>query len=138
MNEGMVAKEGIMKIISRMLAMSLLFFIVVLPAFSQDEVIEINNQELGIHTRPLVQFPHMIHEEVIECSECHHEYDDSGANIGGDGGSCTECHTKKAGSNPVPLMEAYHLQCKQCHAKTVAKEKKSIPQMCGQCHVKKK
>ena len=122
----------------KIIAMFLFSITMVYPVFAQDEIIEINNQELGIHTRPLVQFPHMTHEEIIECSECHHEYDDKGENIGGDGGSCTECHTKTAGTNPVPLMEAYHLQCKKCHAKAAADEKKSLPQMCGQCHVNKR
>lgn len=122
----------------RYMAILFLFFIMVLPASSQDEVIEINNQELGEHKRPLVQFPHLIHEEIIECSECHHDYNEAGENVGGDGGSCTECHTKTAGENPVPLMEAYHIQCKTCHAKIAAEEKESLPQMCGQCHIRKK
>lgn len=119
-------------------AMLLFFGIMTCPVYSQEEMIEINSKELGKHTRPVVAFPHVTHEDQIECSECHHEYDESGENIGGDGGYCSDCHTKKAESNPVPLTDAFHLQCKRCHAKEIESNKnKSIPQMCGQCHVKK-
>ncbi len=131
-------KEGMMKYIMCMWIVLLMVGTTVFPAYSQDEIIEINSEALGSHTRPVVQFPHMNHEEQIECSECHHEYDESGENIGGEGGYCSDCHTRNAGSNPVPLMEAFHLQCKQCHAKEIASsENKDMPQMCGQCHVKK-
>ncbi len=119
------------------LSIVLAIFMTVNPAFSQDEFIEINNDELGIHTRPIVVFPHEKHEEGLDCMDCHHEYDESGENIGGDGGSCSDCHTQNPGANPVPLMEAFHLQCKQCHAKEISSsENKNMPQMCGQCHVK--
>jgi len=113
-----------------------LFLIMVHPVFSQDEFIEIDSDEFKEHTRSLVVFPHMVHEDCVECWDCHHDYDESGENIGTDGGYCSDCHTKKAGENPVPLMEAFHIQCKQCHAKETSKnENKNIPQMCGQCHV---
>ncbi|NOY70020.1 MAG: cytochrome c3 family protein [Deltaproteobacteria bacterium] len=109
------------------------------PAYSQDDVIVINSKALGNHTRPLVRFPHLKHEDQIDCSECHHEYDKSGENIGGDGEDCSDCHTKNAGSNPIPLMEAFHLECKRCHAKEISSsQNKNMPQMCGQCHVRRK
>ncbi len=109
------------------------------PLFSQDEFIEVNSDEFKEHTRPLVVFPHMVHEDSLYCEDCHHDYDESGENIGGDGGYCSDCHGKNTGDNPIPLMEAFHIQCKQCHAKEIAeRENKNIPQMCGQCHVKKK
>ncbi len=127
-----------MKYISCSLAMLVMLFITTHSVFSQEEVMEIQSKALGKHERPVVKFPHLTHEDLIECSECHHDYDESGENIGGDGGNCSECHTKKAESNPVPLIDAFHLQCKGCHANTAKSEKKKVPQMCGQCHQKKK
>jgi hypothetical protein len=116
-----------------------LMVIIVFPVHSQDELMKIESAEIGAHKRPLVIFPHMIHEEAIECMDCHHEYDASGENIGGEGGSCSDCHTRNSGTNSIPLIEAFHLQCKRCHAKEIStSENKNIPQMCGQCHAKKK
>lgn len=108
------------------------------PGFSQDETIIINSPELGEHKRPLVEFPHLIHEDLYDCMECHHDYDESGVNIGGDGGYCADCHTVKAGDNPVPLLDAVHSQCLGCHAEAiVTSANKNMPQMCGQCHARK-
>ncbi len=109
----------------------------VFAAFSQEETFEIKSEALGRHTRPVVNFPHGLHEEQIDCSQCHHDYDSSGENAGSEGGYCSDCHSKEAKDNPVSLEDAFHLQCKQCHAKKISSaENKNIPQMCGQCHVK--
>lgn len=119
----------------------ILFFLITtsLTAYPQEETMEINSPDFGTHTRPLVMFPHMLHEDQIDCGQCHHDYDASGENIGGDGGRCAECHTQKAGSNPIPLMDAFHLQCKRCHAIEInTSDNKDIPQMCGQCHIRKR
>lgn len=105
-------------------------------ALGQDEIIVLNSSELGRHQRPLVSFKHEMHAEEIECLRCHHEYDDYGVNSGGDGQRCAECHTASAGSNPVPLMRAFHLQCKGCHQK-LSKTGDTKPRMCGQCHSRK-
>jgi len=126
-----------MKLFYYHLAMIFLFFIMSDPIFSQDEFLEINSDEFNVHTRSLVVFPHMVHEESMDCMVCHHDYDEDGENIGGDGGYCSDCHTENAEENPIPLMEAFHIQCKQCHAEEIKENKnKNIPQMCGQCHVK--
>ena len=132
-----------MKVFYCNLIMISALFIIIHPAFSQYEDIElyIYSDDFSKHTRPLVIFSHINHGDCdrIDCTECHHDYDESGENIGGNGGFCLDCHTKNAGDNPIPLMEAFHTQCKQCHAKEIGKSKnKNIPQMCGQCHVKKR
>ncbi|MEN8210155.1 MAG: cytochrome c3 family protein [Thermodesulfobacteriota bacterium] len=133
-----------MKIFYYSLIMISAFFIIIHPTFSQYESIElyIYSDDFNKHTRPLVEFSHMVHDECLDCMDCmacHHDYDESGKNIGGNGGFCSDCHTKNAGDNPIPLMEAFHTLCKQCHAEEIEKhENKNIPQMCGQCHVKKR
>ena len=128
-----------MKILYYNLIIIFAFCIIIPPAFSQYEDIElyIYRENFNQHTRPLVIFSHMMHEECMDCMNCHHKYDESGENIGGDGGCCSDCHTKNVGDNPIPLMEAFHIQCKKCHEKEIKTSKnKNIPQMCGQCHIK--
>ena len=127
-----------MKYIYSTLAMAMMVLVTTLPVFPQEEVLEIQSQALGKHERPVVTFPHLTHEDLIDCSECHHDYDESGENIGGDGGYCADCHSAEVGDNPVPLLDAMHMQCLGCHAKEItASDNKNIPQMCGQCHVRK-
>ncbi|MBF0398263.1 MAG: cytochrome c3 family protein [Desulfobacterales bacterium] len=114
------------------------FFMISSVLFSQEEIINLNNKELGIHKRPIVNFPHALHEKNIKCQRCHHEYDAFGTNIAGeDGRKCSECHKiSKSKSNNVPLKRAFHLQCKTCHIKMKKEGKYNPPVSCGQCHVR--
>ena len=112
-------------------------FLVVSTGFPQEEIIELKHKELAPHQRPLVQFAHGEHGGIIECARCHHDYGEYGVNFGGDDGqACSECHGMNL-ANPVPLVRALHLQCKNCHKELIAKGEKSGPIMCGNCHVKK-
>ncbi len=104
--------------------------------FAQEDEIIMNNSELGIHDRPLVKFPHGVHEEIIDCSRCHHDYDAFMVNTGGDGEKCIKCHSVEPGESHLPLMKAIHLQCKECHQHRTAIGEKSGPVMCGRCHVR--
>ncbi len=110
--------------------------VLVFSAYAQEEVIQISSSELGEHRRPLVTFPHQRHADEIECSRCHHDFDAFGSNNGGDGQSCGECHSLTPGTNPVPLMKAFHLQCKGCHKKAAATCRQNPPRTCGRCHKK--
>lgn len=113
----------------------LAFFVV--PTYAQEEVITLNSDELGAHKRPSVRFAHEKHAEDIGCSACHHDYDVYGTNTSEDDGQrCAECHTDTAQANPVPLMRAFHLQCKGCHQKLVDKDEASGPLLCGKCHIR--
>jgi len=117
--------------------LSIVFILFAAPmTFSQEDVIEIKSSELGIHKRPLVIFPHIKHEQVIECNRCHHDYDAFGNNRGEEGQTCSECHLKSAASNPNHQMKAFHLQCKRCHQNIAKKDGPKNPLMCGQCHVR--
>jgi len=106
-------------------------------AFSQDAVIELNSEILGSHERPLVQFTHEQHANLVECLRCHHNFDQYGNNSSSEGQPCSDCHTKTAGENPVALQEAFHTQCKRCHEQVLARSTASGPVMCGECHIKR-
>ncbi len=106
-------------------------------ANAQEDVIQINSDELGEHQRPIVTFSHQRHADMIECARCHHDYDEFGSNLGGDGRPCSECHGQAQVSNPVALMKAFHLQCKGCHEKSAATGRHDPPRTCGRCHEKR-
>lgn len=111
-------------------------FGVIPAAYSQEEVIYINSAELGEHQRPVVKFLHEKHAEDILCARCHHDYDEFGANTDEDGQACAECHTAVARKNPIPLMKAFHMQCKGCHEKLASAGSYNPPRSCGGCHVR--
>ena len=105
-------------------------------AFPQEEVIVLEHRELAPHQRPPVRFHHENHATVIDCLRCHHEYDQYGNNVGGEGQDCSNCHEQEASAgNAVSLVTAFHIQCKSCHQELLSKGEKTGPLMCGQCHV---
>lgn len=106
-------------------------------AFSQDSVMVLDHKELGQHQRSLVNFNHEKHASGIECLRCHHDYDKHGNNKGGEGQPCSVCHTSTPGKVRVPLEQAFHAQCKACHATLEARGTMNVPLMCGECHVRK-
>ncbi len=111
-------------------------FIIAIPlsGYCQDEVIHMNHRELGIHERPIVKFPHAIHEDKIDCIRCHHNFDEYGANTGSEGEKCTSCHGAK--KNLISPKEAFHLQCINCHRNLMKNGLKYGPIMCAECHKK--
>jgi hypothetical protein len=104
--------------------------------FAQEEEIRMDSGELGRHQRPPVVFPHEKHSEKMECMRCHHNYDEFGSNRGEEGEEqrCAECHTATPAKNPIPLMKAFHLQCKGCHEKMARTDRFNPPRTCGGCH----
>lgn len=123
-----------MKSIKYSLALVLVVFAVSV-GFSQEDTIVINHQEIGPHQRPSVRLTHEKHAAIIECSRCHHDYDEYGVNVGGEEQACSKCHGAN-NSNPIPLVKALHLQCKNCHSDLIVKGKKAGPIMCSQCHIR--
>ena len=106
-------------------------------AFSQDAMIVLDHKELGAHQRPLVRFDHDKHSSSMKCSRCHHDYDKYGNNkVEEDGQACTACHEKKNGKTRIPLEQALHTQCKNCHEDLRAQGAGNAPVMCGECHVR--
>ena len=76
-------------------------------------------------SRPSVLFDHKKHEgRAKDCKECHHA-DDPGKEQ-----RCSACHGEKADGKKLSLKDAFHKQCKDCHAA------KSAPNKCNDCHKK--
>jgi len=105
-----------------------------MPLAAQEDEMLLAPSDAATQTRPPVVFPHAQHTERLECTRCHHDYDANGNNIGGDGQACTDCHTPTARTNPVPLMRAFHVQCRGCHQAALNTDQGTPPVMCGQCH----
>lgn len=109
--------------------------LVVSLAWSQEDMMTLKGEGTTPSQRPAVVFPHEKHAELMECSRCHHDYDAFGGNKGSEGRRCAECHGN-GGTNPVPLQRAYHEQCLSCHERVNARQNRSLPVMCGRCHVR--
>jgi hypothetical protein len=128
-----------MKHLKPVLALMLLMLLAAVPlAWSQDEVMMLNNESLGKHERPLVRFTHEQHAQVVECITCHHDLDEYYNNNGPQEVKCSECHMANPGSgdNPVPLRLAMHTKCKSCHRGMMNRGNKTGPVTCGACHVR--
>jgi hypothetical protein len=90
--------------------------------------------------RPGVEFDHLLHYELYECTDCHHDYVD-GENVWSmEKNYCSDCHTVEGHYEDdvevMGLMEAFHEQCIDCHQEAHAQDQATGPIMCGECHVR--
>jgi len=119
------------------LTISLCCLVMILRAYSQDDMVVIDNAIFENPRRPPAVFRHDEHNElsqIEECNVCHHVYDDNGVLVEGESSEdqrCSDCHHLVASGRKPPLMKAFHTNCKGCH-----KVQKNGPTMCGQCHVR--
>ena len=110
------------------------------------------------HTKGPVNLQHKKHnkEYKIECTECHHVYDDKKDKKkntwkeGDETKKCMDCHNEPTikGEKKLPedkkklnLKLAMHTNCRVCHKKLKKKDKKKykkIPTTCKKCHTKMK
>ena len=110
--------------------------VVVLAAYSQEDMIYVRDSAFVIKSRPPVPFAHDEHNEnaeIEDCSVCHHVYED-GQLVEGESSEeteCSECHMADAESTPIDLVRVFHLNCKGCHL-----EQKAGPVQCAECHPK--
>ncbi|TWI68890.1 class III cytochrome C family protein [Desulfobotulus alkaliphilus] len=106
-----------------------------LNAFSGIDEGTVTDPAFERKTRGTVAFDHDMHMDapgVMDCATCHHYYED-GVLIefqSSEGLSCSECHMG-SGGDTLPLIEAYHQQCRSCHI-----EQQAGPVTCAGCHVK--
>lgn len=108
----------------------------VMVAHAQEDMRYIDNECFQHPKRPSATFIHDQHNEkagIDECNRCHHVYQEGVLleDESSEDQRCVDCHGEKQ-TAPLPLMKAFHLNCKGCH-----QEQKAGPIMCGQCHRKK-
>lgn len=124
-------KSGILLLIA-----PLLVGILLIPAFSQEDMEVVDDPGFSIKQRPHAVFRHDAHNEtaaIEDCNECHHIYE-NGEKLEDESSedqSCSDCHDEKDIGNQPGLRKAFHMNCKGCHL-----EKKQGPVMCGSCHVR--
>ncbi len=124
------------KYIQFFLIISSMFFVFVISGYCQEDMRIIDNSHFENPQRSAALFPHDIHNEtagIDECNTCHHLYDNDGVFLPDESSEdqkCSECHIPDGKNGKIPLMKAFHTNCKKCHAK----EKKG-PVMCGECHL---
>ncbi|NJB69524.1 cytochrome c553 [Desulfobaculum xiamenense] len=112
-------------------------FLCIATAYSQDDIVQLDDPAFNGGQRPPAVFAHDLHNEKAEiddCAACHHVYENGQRVEGQDsvGTSCSECHELKNKGSQPGLMLAYHKQCKTCH-----EEKGKGPVACGECHTGK-
>ena len=124
-------KKGIL-----LLIVPLLVGVLLIPAFSQEDMEVVDNEGFTQKQRPPAVFRHDEHNEMAEideCSECHHIYE-NGKKLEDESSedqSCSECHDEEGSGDQLSLRKAFHTNCKGCHL-----QNKKGPIMCGQCHVR--
>ena len=109
--------------------------LVLVAAHAQEDMEFVDPGVFDNHRRPPSVFVHDEHNEaagIEECNECHHVYEDGQLleDESSEDYRCAECHEQDGGDN-LPLMKAYHTNCKGCHIQA-----KKGPVMCGDCHRK--
>ena len=118
------------------LSIVIISFLLVLPAFSQEDMEVVDGQGFSKQQRPAAVFRHDEHNELAEikdCNECHHVYED-GKKMEDESSedlSCSECHEENSSGEQPGLRKAFHMNCKGCH-----REHQKGPVMCGQCHAR--
>jgi predicted CXXCH cytochrome family protein len=115
-------------------AVILVTILMVGPAYSQEDIVNLADAAFKDRQRPAAVFPHDQHNEkaqIDECNVCHHVYE-GGNKVEDDsseGQGCADCHSVEEGHPTRPLMEAYHDLCTGCHG-----DKGAGPVTCGECH----
>jgi hypothetical protein len=126
----------------RYVIFSLFFAIIfaVSAAWSQDKkadegIMDLKSREFGRHHERSVRFDHYLHETILRCRMCHHDFNVLDNRNMGKGSKCSGCHKKKLTKEiPIPLLTAFHKKCIGCHENYINWGRKSGPLMCGFCH----
>ncbi len=130
-----------MKVLHLILAM---FFVGALAsslAWSQEKevkegVMDLKSREFGQHHLPPVSFDHYLHENIMRCRVCHHDFYVFSNRSEGKGSKCSSCHKRELNKDiPVPLLMAFHKKCIGCHENYLKWGRRSGPVMCGTCHM---
>ena len=114
----------------------LLSALLLVAAYSQDDMLVVDNSVFPQPQRPPAVFEHDDHNDIAgidDCQECHHVYEDGVLleDESSEDQMCSECHDLEPSGSMPGLMKAFHLNCKGCHM-----EHKAGPVTCGECHRK--
>ena len=109
------------------------------PAWSQEEgqagIMDLKSRGFSQHYQPPVRFDHYLHETILRCRVCHHDFNVLSNRNFGKGSKCASCHKEKLKKDiPVPLLMAFHKKCRGCHENYLKWGRRSGPVMCGICH----
>ena len=135
--------EKPMKYLNLILVFVVVSAFAVFPVWSQREevqegIMDLKSKEFVQHQRPPVRFDHYLHETILRCRVCHHDFNVFSNRNEGKGSKCATCHKLKPNKDiPVPLLTAFHKLCKGCHENYAKWDRSTGPVMCGICHTKK-
>ena len=110
------------------------------PVWSQEQegqegIMDLKSKGFSQHYQPSVKFDHYLHETLLRCRVCHHDFNVLSNRNFGKGSKCASCHKEKLKKDiPVPLLTAYHKKCRGCHENYLKWGRRSGPVMCGICH----
>ena len=125
-----------MKKVIFLVIVPLLVGILLIPAFSQEDMEVVDDLGFATKRRPPAVFRHDAHNEaaqIEECNECHHVYE-NGEKLEDESSedqSCSDCHDENDKGKQPGLKKAFHMNCKGCH-----RQNKKGPVTCGKCHVR--
>lgn len=101
----------------------------------QEGIMDLKSKGFSKHFQPQVRFDHYLHETVLRCRVCHHDFNVFSDRNFGKGSKCSTCHKEKLNKDiPVPLLMAFHQKCRGCHENYLIWGRRSGPIMCGVCH----
>ncbi len=100
---------------------------------SRPDIISIDSMKIfGALEKPEPVFLHDKHTDALEkkgkdCKECHKEKD----------GKLSPMFMRLENTGRQDVMDIFHNSCIECHKDTAAKNDKSGPVVCGECHLEK-
>ncbi len=101
----------------------------------QEGIMDLKSKGFSKHYQPQVRFDHYLHETILRCRMCHHDFNVFNNRNFGKGSKCSTCHKEKLNKDlPVPLLMAFHQLCRGCHENYLQWGRRSGPVMCGICH----
>lgn len=102
---------------------------------TQEGIMDLKSKGFSKHFQPKVRFDHYLHETILRCRVCHHDFNVFSDRNFGKGSKCSTCHKEKLNKDiPVPLLMAFHQKCRGCHENYLIWGRRSGPIMCGVCH----
>lgn len=105
----------------------------------EEGVMLLRSKAFPQHLRAAVVFDHFVHESIVRCRVCHHDFNNFDDRSKGKGSKCSTCHKAEGTEDlPVTLLDAMHGNCRGCHQRAFQREADYGPLMCAGCHCEEK